>query len=608
MRLVALEIENFRSYSKKSRIEFSDLTTIIGRNDVGKSTLLEALEIFFNNEVVKIDSSDACVATGSQIVSIICEFSEFPEKIILDSGADTTLADEFLLAENGNLRIKKVYDCSKSKPSEQVFVICNHPSIDGYSNLLALKESELKSKINEFGLNVSLKGNPGMRKAIYESAADLKCTESSLELGKTKEDGKRVWEKLESYLPIYVLFQSDRSNTDDDDEVQNPLDAAIQTAISEAKDSIREIEQLVRSKSEEIATRTLSALKEIDPKLAESLRPKFSTPASSKWANLFSIGMETNNGIPLNKRGSGIRRMILVGFFKAEAERLLQTSSRTNIIYAIEEPETAQHPNNQKILLQSFQNLALNSNSQVILTTHSPTLAAELPTDGIRFINAGSISGCPEILSGEDVLAEVVSTLGLIADQRVKALICVEGYTDVVAIKELSRVVHSNDQNLPDLSVDPRFAFIPLGGSALKHWADNHYLKPLGLPEAHIYDADTAPKDSIDLVNARDDRSWAVKTKKYEIECYLHSDAIRESSGVECAVVDWPDGNENPAVPRAFALQWSKSVGKDNPLNDKNAKKKLVDAFQFMTYERLKNRDAIDEVESWMTHLLRMIQ
>jgi hypothetical protein len=234
-----------------------------------------------------------------------------------------------------------------------------------------------------------------MRKAIWESVDDLECTESSLELGKSKEDGKRVWEKLESYLPIYVLFQSDRSNTDDDDEVQNPLNAAIKTAISEATDSIREIEQLVRLRSEEIANRTLTALKEIDPKLADSLMPKFTTPAPPK------------NGIQLNKRGSGIRRMILVGFFKAEADRLLQSSSKSNIIYAIEEPETAQHPSNQQILLQSFRNLALNTNSEVILTTHSPSLAGELPVEGIRFVTSRGGGSCPEILSGEDVLAFV---------------------------------------------------------------------------------------------------------------------------------------------------------------------------------------------------------
>lgn len=55
MKLKTITIENFRCYKSPVTIAFDDLTTIVGRNDVGKSTVLEALEIFFNNDVVKID-------------------------------------------------------------------------------------------------------------------------------------------------------------------------------------------------------------------------------------------------------------------------------------------------------------------------------------------------------------------------------------------------------------------------------------------------------------------------------------------------------------------------------------------------------------------------
>lgn len=322
MKLVAIEVENFRAYKERRRVEFDDLTTLIGKNDIGKSTILEALEIFFNNDVVKIEASDASIGTGKDKASILCEFSDFPAKINLDAGAETTLADEYLLAANGNLQIEKVFDCSKKTPSEQVFVVCNHPSAAGFSDLLSLKEKELQAKIKELGLNSALKGNPIMRKAIWDSAADLECTVQRLELGKNKEDGKRVWEKVDSYLPMFALFQSDRASKDSDDEVQSPLKGAIKAAIAEATDHIREIEALVRAKAVEIAELTHAALTEIDPKLAASLSPKYNPPQDSKWAGLFSLGMETNNGIPLNKRGSGVRRMILVSFFKAEAERL----------------------------------------------------------------------------------------------------------------------------------------------------------------------------------------------------------------------------------------------------------------------------------------------
>ena len=606
MKLVALEVENFRAYKDRTRIEFAALTTIIGRNDIGKSTLLEALEIFFNNDIVKMETSDACVDSAHHKVSILCEFSDFPEGITLDAGAETLLAEEYLLAANGNLQIEKSFDCSKGKPSEQVFLVCNHPSAEGYSDLLGLKEKELQAKVKELGLDTALKGNPGMRKAIWGSAPDLRCISQKLELGKSKEDGKRLWEKLESYLPIFALFQSDRASKDSDDEVQNPLKGAIKAAIAEATDQIREIEVLVRAKAEEIAQLTLAALTEIDPKLAASLSPKYNPPQDSKWAGLFSLGMETNNGISLNKRGSGVRRMILVSFFKAEAERRLKTSTKSNIIYAIEEPETSQHPDNQRVLMNAFRDLASMPGCQVVLTTHSPGLAAELPTDSIRFIQSAVHGETPTITSGADVFGEVAGVLGLVPDNRVKALICVEGYTDVEAFKALSRIAHINNNALPDLSSDPRFAFVVLGGSSLKHWVNNHYLRPLGLPEAHIYDSDVpAYAASVADVNARGDGSWAALTAKHEIECYLHPDAIQDAFGFTCNVVDIPDA-QNPGVPRAFAIRWHAVSGFDGVPKDSKAKERLVQAFPHMTYDRLKARGAHLEIEGWMARIAAM--
>ena len=47
MRLEKLILKNFRSYSSIVEIPISNLTTLIGKNDIGKSTILEALEIYF---------------------------------------------------------------------------------------------------------------------------------------------------------------------------------------------------------------------------------------------------------------------------------------------------------------------------------------------------------------------------------------------------------------------------------------------------------------------------------------------------------------------------------------------------------------------------------
>jgi len=395
------------------------------------------------------------------------------------------------------------------------------------------------------------------------------------------------------------LFQSDRSSKDSDGEVQDPMKSAIAVAISEVQDDIDSIQKRVQSRTEEIASNTHEALKKIDSNLAKDLKPEFTPPTPAKWIGLFSVNL-TTDGIPLNKRGSGVRRLILVSFFKAEAERLLSKGNKKSIIYAIEEPETSQHPNNQKILQQSFTELANDSNCQVILTTHSPGFASDLPMDGVRYVTINEDSE-HEIETGVDVLNEVADALGITPDSRVRALICVEGPTDVNALKALSQTLHFENNRLPDLSTDDRVAFIVLGGGNLKHWVNNNYLKGLGKPEFHIYDADV-PRYSeyADEVNQRGDGSRGFITQKHEIESYLHTDAINIAFGIEIEVTDHPN-DEGEATPKVFAKAYSAAKGFDAIMGDGKAKMKLSDqAFSKMTAEMIKERDPEGEVEGWL--------
>lgn len=46
MKLKSIKIKNFRGYSQLVEIPFNNITAFIGKNDAGKSTVLEALEIF----------------------------------------------------------------------------------------------------------------------------------------------------------------------------------------------------------------------------------------------------------------------------------------------------------------------------------------------------------------------------------------------------------------------------------------------------------------------------------------------------------------------------------------------------------------------------------
>lgn len=87
MKIDSIKIKNFRGYKDETKIELNDLTVFVGKNDIGKSTILEALDIFFNDGkgVIKLDKTDVNVRGKKEedldIEISVC-FSELPEKII----------------------------------------------------------------------------------------------------------------------------------------------------------------------------------------------------------------------------------------------------------------------------------------------------------------------------------------------------------------------------------------------------------------------------------------------------------------------------------------------------------------------------------------------
>lgn len=57
MKLSRLRIRNFRCYKNEIAFDFDKMTAFVGKNDVGKSTVTDALDIFLNDGVP--DKNDA---------------------------------------------------------------------------------------------------------------------------------------------------------------------------------------------------------------------------------------------------------------------------------------------------------------------------------------------------------------------------------------------------------------------------------------------------------------------------------------------------------------------------------------------------------------------
>ena len=355
------------------------------------------------------------------------------------------------------------------------------------SNLKDIAQSRTVNTVTDRRSNVAL------RQAIWETYSDLELQTTEVRLD--KEDAKVIWNQLSKYLPEYALFRADRPSTDEDAEVQDPLKIAIRQAIQEVQTELEIVKEKVRDRAIEVAARTLEKLSDFDSALASQLNPFFKT--APKWDGLFKLALTDDDDIPINKRGSGVRRLVLFSFFRAEAERLKEENARGSIIYAVEEPETAQHPNNQRKVIEALQAISEVDGCQVLLTTHVPALASLLPLESIRYIEKQSCNNRLVSSGSDEVFSRVASDLGIVPDRRAQVLVCVEGPHDLQFLKKINLILLAHDSSVVNIFADPRVALVVLGGSTLQEWVNQHYLKNLGLPEIHIYDetyrARTAP-------------------------------------------------------------------------------------------------------------------
>ncbi|HPR65272.1 MAG TPA: ATP-binding protein [Thermoanaerobaculia bacterium] len=611
MRLIQMKIKNFRCYNDETVVDLDKLVVFVGKNDSGKSSLFDALEIFFEGKAAP-DKDDACVHASDATVRITCVFDDIPAQLVIDAQHPTDLTSEYLLNGNGHLEIVKEYNCGLAKPKcSAVYARCSHPTADGYSDLLSLTNTKLKQRANTLG--VDLEGinqtiNTEIRRAIWQQTDALQCQDIDIEL-KT-EAAKEIWDQLKRHLPVYALFKSDRPSTDQDSEAQDPMKAAVKEAIKAEEDNLNLITQKVKAEVQEIANRTVEKLREMNPALASQLTPRVS---NKNWDTLFSVDLTGDEDIPINKRGSGTRRLVLLNFFRARSEKEAEDKS-TGVIYAIEEPETSQHPNNQVMLVRALEELSDRSGCQVMLSTHTPVLARRFNQNSLRLVTRDN--GIPVIRSGcqEQTIREIVESLGVLPDHNVRAFFGVEGRHDINFLRAISRILHAAGENILDLGCEEdlgRLVFVPLGGSSLDLWVSR--LKGFNRPEFYLMDRDNQPPDkpkyhtiAAELAQRENCTVWI--TERKELENYLHPQVINS---------DYSDyagkGADFEDVPMLFAqavhetsergVPWADVCSDVKKLSKKesNAKRRLNSEYVAkMTPDLLTEIDTQNELRKWL--------
>lgn len=555
MRLKSVTLTNFRGYRAATTIPIDlALTGIVGRNDFGKSTILEALAIFFETDGVKPDKSDMncfSLANGEAQFEIACEFDDVPVALVLDENAHTTLAQEFLLNAQGSLEIVKTFKAATGK-LDRTAIRCLHPASEKLSKLLSLKIAELKKLGEQENVadRVSDKRVAHLwRQAIRDASAPIECREMLLDVDKgLSTDNKSIWGKILDLLPTYALFKADRESSDGDSEAKNPLQQAVRDAQANLQAQITLLEQQIEQSVLDVAIRTLDKLREMAPELANELTPRFRE--KPKWT--FSFTLDGENGIPINKRGSGVRRLILLNFFRAEAERAVVGTHR-NVIYAIEEPETSQHPNYQIMLMKALLALSTQPNRQILVTTHVPALAGLIPKESLRYVTRDDL-GCPVVkMPDDEVLKEATESLGVLPEmgmERARAVVLVEGKSDVTFLRHAAKMLKGSGDLPFDLEEKGIVPILVGGCGSVKHWVTLNLADDLGLPWCVFLDSDIG--GTVEQVAAIEKRKVEVEavgrafysTRKREVENYICPDMIFEQTGTRVVFTDTCDAKK----------------------------------------------------------------
>lgn len=639
MELVKIRLENFRAYENFEIDLSKGLQMFVGKNDIGKSTIFEALDIFFNDKdaIVKISADDLNIKAkrnNNLKVSISCCFSiQERDKFYIETIA-VNLKDEHLLNRTGNLEVIKEWD----------FAAGNNPKFVSYLNcwwpkgipaeILTAKQVDLKKKVKELGIekDVNLTENSSMRTGIFEALKTKDLIYSVTKIPtKNMLSEKDILENISKSFPDYYLFKADRKNSTSDDEIQNPMSIAVKRAFEtdEVQSKIQEIEEIIRNQLNQVNYATIEKLKKLDIDYGSKLDAKI----TSNWAGAVKNDIFDGNDIPINKRGSGIRRLLLLCYLMVEAEKKSYGKEKKNIIFAIEEPETALHPYMQKKFIEQLFKLSRTNRCefgyemptntdelnryQVFITTHLPNFISYAQSEQIIYLYKTQ-TGNIERYQKENLIEFIQKEMGKIPVIDYKYVIFVEGDNDVCALKnlgdvpELKNIFNINDENIN---------IVPLIGGNLLKCIELNYFWELNVKQFHLYDGDIEKyKTKIIDKKCNLDSNKLVRgtvTKLKEMEKYIPKSLIENKLGLNLDKYSerWNDVDFN--IVDVLLAQDDTSVQQFNAIkkipNIKEKEKSLKSylnktVLKGVTKEMLVEHGVYDEIESWFKAFKELLE
>ena len=549
MKINRLTIENFKGIKNPINIDINQFTCIVGKNDVGKSTLLKAIDVFLNDS--SISSDDCNIYSDSCNICIEVSFIVDDTSINIDDAISTTFADEELLDEDGFLCVKKIWDTSQKSIKPKCYI--KRKKYEDYDFIMH-DEKSLISLCKKLGIETSKANGEEFNNKEKREKIRTYCAEHNMvysyvydELPSTGQTrAKKILDAIKTQTPKFEYFHADRSLADSDSSVQKYFKDKAYRLLKEEIDT-EDVENIIKDKISETLSSITNKINQV-----VSADEQVTAQVDFDWSKLISTTfrcIKDNGNIPLSSRGDGFRRITMMSYFEMLAE---ENRGEKTIIYGFEEPETFLHPETQKQLYNSLISMT-DIGYQVFITTHSPNIVSETNKEDIIFVSRDNNEYV--VKQKEDIDLEViVQELGIKSDDiiftiydKVKCFFLLEGIDDVVAFTHLSNK-YKESGKINSTFEESGILLIPIGGcGAIRHWNDLQIIKKLNKPYYILLDSDKNSEndESPNLLRLRnmgyDEKEYAV-TRKREIECYIPSSYFKSlDNPINIDYGDWDD-------------------------------------------------------------------
>ncbi|KGK91434.1 hypothetical protein DP73_03155 [Desulfosporosinus sp. HMP52] len=429
MRLHNLRIEGFRRHVN-TQIHLSDATFLIGENNIGKSSVLAALDYLLSdtkkipeNEFLKIKGADGLSTRLAHKIVLTAEFRNVPEEAaqwfgfrgrlfpyeIADGSEETGLSVIYRKTFEPN-RDYTVEMKEFKKTLKSTFANCLSPNdfieagidpdvlVDLCGNLT--QDKRLSSKLleavrqlddlNDFDQNQEeWVNNPGgipgnilhkLPKFLLIPAQDR--TEELY-----KDSGTLV-------KTLNELFSSVRDESENYRQAQYYLN---QLALElDPSDEDREFGKMMKDLNK--------VLNDVFPHTGIRAQPRLSDPNSAIKPQ-FDVSMSSNVDTSVSLQGTGMVRSAVFALLRYKNIRDNNKQRHEGefirpLLIGFEEPEIYLHPNAANQLRDTIYDLASSGNNQILCTTHSPYMI-DLSKKPSQTLNNLCLGSCEIEVNGQ---------------------------------------------------------------------------------------------------------------------------------------------------------------------------------------------------------------